>query len=216
MSIHYFFYMGTTLLWLFYSAPAHSQAPQSLAQTVQQESDLSYSTSFTWQCSPRTWENLIENPSLLAALWQAYGYAPSYQVSVSKDILHVVDSTGLEGEVHLLETASDERTYLVHGKLNHWAVPFFNQGQAVFRLRGISSDGQVKGTIAIDIKATSGVASAAIKLASPLVRARVDNRVTLNLIDVQRIVEAIEATPDSAAAKLEGAARREFTRLFQH
>ena len=149
----------TVLAW---AAPGYGQNAAALVEEIVRDSDFTYETSFEWRCAPDTWEQLVNNPQLMGALWQAYGYAPSYQVSTHRDTLHIDDPTGLEGDAVLVSQTAEERTYLVLGRLNHWAVPFFNQGSAVFVLRSRAEDQRVQGHLTVYIKATSKLGNAVL------------------------------------------------------
>ena len=183
-------------------------------QQVVSESDFTYVTSFTWHCSQKTWKQLIDHPLLMAQLWQAYGYAPPYRVSSRSDTIHVDDPTGLVGKVLTVGKTATKQTYLVLGKLDHWAVPFFNQGTAVFELHSRFEKKKISGDLTVYIKANSTIAGMVLEAGKPLLSSHVDNRISLNLQDLRRIVEAIETQPEAVAAKLSGEAGAQFAQLF--
>ena len=95
--------------------------------------------------------------------------------------------------------------YLVDGRLNHWAVPFFNEASAVFLLKSDFAQGKIVANLQVYIRAGSTVGSLVLQAAKPLLVKHVDNRVTLNLQDVRKIVEELDTSPDRVASRLSGA-----------
>ena len=208
------------LVWLFgclalgYASVVQAADPAVQARKVIDQADMSYSISFTWDCSAATWESILDQPLLMAALWAEYGFAPAYRVSAREDLIHVDDPTGIVGDALLFHRATGERSYWVQGKLDHWAAPFFNEGMAVFVLTSTVVNGQVIGNLQVYIRAQGAVGSVVLTLARSLLAQRVDNRVTLNLEDARTIVEAIDADPLQVAARLRGAEADRFRRIF--
>jgi len=102
-----------------------------------------------------------------------------------------------------IQASDGDRVYLVEGQVNHWAVPFFNQGTAVFRLRTQARAGEVAGTLAVHIRAESAIGSLVVKLGRPLLMRHVANRIDLNMRDARRIFAAVAEDPDRVAGLLD-------------
>jgi hypothetical protein len=132
--------------------PSRAQDAAALAGEVIQDPDLSYTASFAMECSAVTWNRLVDDPVLAGQLWSAYGYAPAYRVTMRADTIHVEDPTGLVGDAVRIGQEAGDRTYLVYGKLNHWADPFFNEGLAVMAVHSRSVDGRVNGTVEVSLR----------------------------------------------------------------
>lgn|GEM_PF-2502877 len=179
------------------------------------EADVTYVTRFTWSCSPSTWDRILSNPLLMGALWKAYGFAPAYDITARGDTLHVEDPTGLIGDAFRLHRNTGEVAYLVDGRLNHWAVPFFNEASAVFILKSHFAQGKVVANLQVYLRAGSTVGSLVLQAAKPLLAKHVDNRVTLNLQDVRKIVEEIDTSPARVASRLSGKSLEQFKHIFQ-
>lgn len=188
--------------------------PGAQAQQVTGNPDITYHTSFVWQCSEATWERILDEPLLMGRLWEAYGYAPAYKFSARGDTLHVDDPTGLKGDVLLVSRAPGARTYVVLGQLDHWAVPFFNEGIAVFVLTSQPAEDQICGDLKVYVRASSTVGNLLLQLGRPLLAKHIDNRITLNLQDGRRIVERIAADPAQVAALLRGPEAERFKAAF--
>lgn len=184
------------------------------ARRIIDEADITYKTTFIWDCKATIWEQILDRPLLMGALWTAYGFAPAYQVSARGDTLHVDDPTGLVGDALLFRRRWGERAYLIHGKLDHWAVPFFNQGTAVIVLKSRPEGDQIVGDIRVYVRANSTLGNIVLKVGRKLLYDHVDNRVTLNLQDARRIVETIDADPTQIAARLRGLEAKQFRSAF--
>jgi len=179
------------------------------------DADVTYATSFTWSCSASTWERIIDHPLMMGALWKAYGYAPAYETSARGDTLHMADPTGLVGDALRFQREAGGVSYLVDGKLDHWAVPFFNEASSVFILKSRSAQGRIIADLKVYVRAGSAVGSLVLQAAKPLLTKHVDNRVTLNLQDARRIVEDIDTSPARVASHLSGPALKQFENIFQ-
>lgn len=185
------------------------------AHQLVDEADVTYATRFTWFCSTSTWDRILSNPLLMGALWKAYGFAPAYDMTARGDTLHIEDPTGLIGDAFRLYRETGEVAYLVDGRLNHWAIPFFDEASAVFLLKGDFAQGKIVANLQIYIRAGSTVGSLVLQAAKPLLVKHVDNRVTLNLQDVRKIVEELYTSPDRVASRLSGAYLQHFEHIFQ-
>ena len=64
---------------VFYGQPSLAEDRAAQAQEIIENADVTYTTSFSWQCSKRTWNRVVEHPLLVGQLWEAYGYAPAYR-----------------------------------------------------------------------------------------------------------------------------------------
>jgi hypothetical protein len=194
--------------------PSRGQDAAALAGEIIQAPDLSYTTAFAIECSERTWNRLADDPVLAGQLWLAYGYAPAYRVTMRADTMHVEDPTGLLGDAVRIGQELGDRTYLVYGKLNHWAVPFFNEGIAVIAVRSHSADGRLRGTVEVSLRGQTTVASLVLRAGRSLLMEHVANRADLNLQDAARICAAIEQAPEQVMAQLDGEAAARFKAAF--
>ena len=103
---------ATILLACIFAAPANASVSEGAAETAAEiigDADVVYRTSFVMPCSEGTWKRLVDNPALLCRLWNAYGFAPTYQVEMRHDTVHVEDSTGLVGDVIAIELEPGRR-----------------------------------------------------------------------------------------------------------
>ncbi len=186
----------------------------SLARQVEAHPDVTYRAAFTWPCRWVTWERMLAEPVLMGRLWRALGYEPAYDFSARGDTLHVVDPTGLVGDALPVMTAPGACTWWVDGRLNHWAVPVLNSGQAVFVVRSRQVDGGVAVDLVVTVRAGSPLGNAVLRLARPLLAGHVQRRIDRNLRDGRRIAELVETAPDSALRLLDGGDAERFRRAF--
>jgi len=197
--------------------PRPAAAPPNAAEIARQvmaSPDVVYSTHVVWECSARTWERALDHPLVMGALWRAYGFAPAYAISGRPDSLHVFDPTGLVGDAFPCARTTYSVQYLVLGKLNHWAVPVLNKGLAVFAVVWRDTGSGIDADATVYVQAGSGIAGLLLRLVRPLLAAHVENRISHNVRDAQRIVADIERDPARVASRLEGGLRDEFAQAF--
>lgn len=202
--------MKGLLLVLLMAWAAWAQDPAAQAAEVMANEDLNYTTTWSVPCGQRTWDQLLAAPLLMGKLWEVYGYGPAYRTSALGDTLLVADPTGLEGKAVKVRQSEGELVYLIYGKLDHWAVPFFNRGLAVIALKSQASGAQMDCQVEVHIRAESVLSSLVLQAGSSLVMEHVQNRVTLNLADAAHIFADVQDNPDAVRAKLDGEARQWF------
>jgi hypothetical protein len=199
------------LLWLVLltAGAAYGADPAAQARSVVADPDLVYHARFNWRCPAPVWERVLDEPLLMGRLWEASGYGPAYRFSQRGNVLHVDDPTGMQGDAVLVSRAPGSCTYLVAGKVDHWAVPFFNEGLAVFVVTSRGDATQISGELNVYVSAASMAASAVLALGQSLLEGHIDNRVRLNLADGGALVAKVASHPEQAAALLspEDAAR---------
>ena len=92
------------------------------------------------------------------------------------------------------------RQYLVTGRLDHWAVPFLNDGLAVFELETRSTETGMAGGLVVHIQAGNSdtlvllerVAGFVVDHLRPALLSHMANRIELNLRDAGLMLVAIE------------------------
>ncbi|MBT5875281.1 MAG: hypothetical protein HOH43_17815 [Candidatus Latescibacteria bacterium] len=195
------FYRSLAMTLLLVGAAAATELTDAeLATIVVDEADLTYRTTFDLPCSLSTWQALVEDPVLFADLWNAYGFGPAYQVSLHGEKIRVFDPTGLVGDVSMLRADPGHRRYLVRGRLDHWAVPFLNDGLAVFELETRSTETGMAGGLVVHIQAGNSdtlvllerVAGFVVDHLRPALLSHMANRIELNLRDAGLMLVAIE------------------------
>jgi hypothetical protein len=118
------------------------------------------------------------------------------------------------GNIWHINAVKGRYTYLTRGKLDHWAVPAFNEGTAVFDMEIISSASTTQVKVDVFLMPESRFAEAVAWVLSPIIKARVENRVTLNLQDVSSILKDIAEEPEEVAKRLKQPLRKEFEQDF--
>lgn len=200
------------------AVPAKADVSEGAAEAAAEiigDADAVYKTTFVMQCSESTWKQLVDRPVLLGRLWNAYGFMPTYQVEMRHDTVHVEDSTGLVGDAVTAELGAGRRQYLINGELDHWAVPFFNEGTAVLTLDVQVKGAGVAGTAAVYLRANSGIGRVVLRAARPLLVKHVANRLDLNLQDAAKIFAAVEEDPEAVADLLGARAGEELRKVLR-
>lgn len=197
-------------------SPTSPVAATATVERVRTEAAIAFSKTYQVDCPLAVVEKALDHPALMGALWDIYGYAPAYKVKgLDNGAVHVDDPTGIVGELRPIKREGPRRIYLAHGELDHWAVPAFNSATAVFEIKTTGNDAGTALTVDVFIKPESSVTGALLAALEPLVLSHVDNRVSLNLEDAAKIMQAIERAPEAVVNRIEVVElQREFRRVF--
>ncbi len=204
------------LVVLLVPTPSSGKGRQAREKEVRDEATISYAGRYEVPCTHSLLGGALDHLLVMGALWAAYGYAPTYKVSSlgESGAVHVEDPTGIVGVVWPVVKADGRRVYLAEGKLDHWAVPALNAGTAVFEMETVPDGVTTQVVLRVFVKPESRIAGAVLWMLSPAVRARIENRITLNLGDVGKILQDIEHTPRAVASRLEGDLRKKVEQAF--
>jgi hypothetical protein len=163
--------------------------------------DVTFGGSYALPVTPSVPEKLMASPMLLAKLWEAYGFSPLYKARMQGTAIHIDDPTGIEGDILLAEHTANRYVYLGTGNLNHRLVPAFRGKMAmVVTMSPKAAATDVK--LDIYIRADSRAVGLLAWGFFPLVRSRVENRVTLNLLDLVTILKDVSTSLRQTAARL--------------
>jgi hypothetical protein len=178
--------------------------------SIVEESDFQHVETVRMQCRSETLVRALDNLLIIADLWTVYGFTPEYKVVMNADGFHVTDSTGLRGAVELVYEDEGTRVYHAIGRLDHWAVPAFNEGDAVFALQFVEDGQQTTAQVAVYLKAGGDLAGALVEVVKPILKTRVQNRLLLNVEDLNRILYSIQADPEAVYSRLSNSSIHEF------
>ena len=205
-------------LWLILLVPAlHAGQERAVsAAQVRRDAAITFVGNYVVRCPHELVQKALDHPVLMGALWANYGYAPKYEVSglAEPGAVHVVDPTGIVGDLWPVQRKGHSRVYLAAGKIDHWAVPALNGGRAVFAMETVAQDSLTRVKVEVFLEPDSDLASALLWFLQPLAVKHIDNRITLNFKDTARILETIHRRPEKVRARLKGELLKEFERVF--
>lgn len=158
----------------------------------------------------------LDHPALMGSLWEIYGFAPAYRITGLNDpgAVHVADPTGIAGDIWPVSASGTRRIYLAEGTLTHWAVPMLNKGSAVFEIEIRSENAMTLIGVDVFIQPESGIAGTLLWALSPILKAHIENRISLNIQDAAKILEDIERSPDQVVPRLPDGLRPKFAQAF--
>lgn len=171
------------------------------AQLLQSKPDISLENDFEFTTRPAIIDALLNSPMIVARLWEARGFTPRYKVSLQGDGIHVDDPTGIAGDLYLADKTGDRRVWVGLGSLNHALVPSF-KGQMAIVLDTVPSGSGVAAHLGVYIRTDNRAMGFLASTLFPLVKARVQHRVTTNAADVGTILAEVSTDPQRAAARL--------------
>lgn len=205
-------------LWLIILLPALCAAGERAAAVAQvrQDAAITFVGDYLVRCPQELVQKALDHPVLMGALWANYRYAPKYEVSglAEPGALHVVDPTGIVGDLWPVRRKGHSRVYLAAGKIDHWAVPALNGGRAVFAMETVAQDSLTRVKVEVFLEPDSDLASALLWMLQPLAVKHIDNRITLNFKDTARILETIHRRPERVRARLKGELLQQFEHVF--
>jgi len=206
-------YLTAALAALFLLAAAPVRADDDPAARVVRDPTLAYRKTFRVAATPETWNRILDHPYLMTQLWTQYRFQPAYRVTRSGADLHVVDPSGITGDLRPLPASGVSRAFYGAGSFHHWAIPSFFSAEGVVafecKLEGDGLAGEAK----IFMRGSNGISRLAMRLFSALLLRHIDRRFTSNLNDTKKIIHDIVHDPGRVRNRLAGPLRGDFDRM---
>ena len=166
-------------------------------------SPIRYTRDFTLPCPQPLWEHILDNPVFMGLVWRAYGFDPPYMITARPGGFHIVDPGGLEGDLSLIESTRQQRTYIATGVIKNWGIPFSFRGKALFILNHGERDGETIITFSVyGDRGDNRVTNFMLHAISPLLTRLIHRRVARNIRDMGILVSDLQNHPDIVRTKL--------------
>ncbi|MCE5250570.1 hypothetical protein LLG96_10175 [bacterium] len=201
------------LVWISCITYSHAQTVNT--RDFIDKASISYKTSFTIDATLDMWNRILNNPYLIGKLWEVYDFTPRYKVSMKGAALHVIDPTGIEGDLFVIQSDENNKVFYARGKLKNWGIPISLMGKVLFLLNYTGNQNSV--SVTLNIYGEGGdniVASLLLKAVSPILSRYINRRVTSNVRDLKIIVADIVNNPDKIRVSLNGDILEDFNRLY--
>jgi hypothetical protein len=173
-----------------------------------------YQKAFGVDTTPEIWNRVLDNLYLMGRLWGIYRFQPAYQVTRTDSGLHVVDPTGIIGDVRQVGRSEFSRCFYGRGKFSHWAVPSFFTADVVILFEWTAERNRIRGKVKIFMLGNNWLSRVAMKLFSGTLIRHIDNRFMHNLEDTKKIIRDITDEPDKVRNGLTGPLRDDFNKAF--
>lgn len=173
-----------------------------------------YQKAFEVDTTPEMWNRVLDNLHLMGRLWGVYGFQPAYQVTRTDAGLHVVDPTGIVGDVRQVGRSDLSRCYYGRGEFNHWAIPSFFTADGVILFECATDKNRLRGEVKIFMQGNNWISRAAMNLFSGILIRRADNRFASNMGDTKKIIRDLADEPDRVRNGLAGQLREDFDKAF--
>ncbi len=187
---------------------AAPQAPtgallQAEAEAVRTAPDVRLSLVYPLPSGPEKVSALVRRPLLFLHLWEVYGFAPRYIARAGEGAsFHLVDPTGIEGDVFPAGGAEDARLYLAKGAIKHRLAPPF-RGSALLDLSYVpEGEGSIL-RVGLSIRMENRLVGFFVWTFFPLVRSLVVHRIDSNIADIETIMADLETKPEATAGRLD-------------
>lgn len=181
-----------------------------------EEASVEYTGHFHVSTGIGTFEAMLDDPVLMGRLWEMFECKPAYRISSQSGMYHIIDPSGIEGMLSLIEVSNGARTYIGKGRLKNWYMPVSLKGRALFFLdyTAVGDSVALKFTVYGE-KGDTAAIRLLLKAVSPLLRHSIDKRAKQNMVDLNRICRAIAGDPDNIRRNLDIFAAQAFDRLLR-
>jgi hypothetical protein len=199
---------------LLLTIPVPLRAYDARIEEIISNPTVSYQKAFSVDTTPEIWNRVLDNLCLLGRIWEIYRFQPAYQVTRTDSGLHVVDPSGIIGDVQQVGRSDFSRCFYARGEFNHWAVPSFFTADAVILFEYTAEQNRLVGEVKIFMLGNNWISRAAMKLFSGVLIRHIDNRLMNNLEDMKKIIRDIDEDPDKLRNSLAGPLRDDFNKAF--
>lgn len=206
--------MTIAALVLLGTTPVPIQAYDVRVEEIIRNPTVIYQKAFGVDTTPEIWNRVLDNLYLIGRLWGIYRFQPAYQVTRTDSGLHVVDPTGIIGDVRQVGRSDLSRCFYGRGEFNHWAVPSFFTAGGVIMFECTTERNRILGEVKIFMLGNNWLSSVAMKLFSGTLIRHIDNRFMNNMDDMKKIIRDIADEPDKVRNGLAGPLRDDFDKTF--
>jgi hypothetical protein len=206
--------MTVIALVLLGTTPVSLQAYDVRVEEIIRNPTVICQKAFGVDTTPEIWNRVLDNLYLMGRLWGIYRFQPAYQVTRTDSGLHVVDPTGIVGDVRQMGRSNLSRRFFGQGKFNHWAVPSFFTADGVIMFECTTERNRLQGEVKIFMQGNNWPSRVAMKLFSGTLIRHIDNRFTNNMDDMKKIIRDIADDPDKVRNGLAGPLQDDFTKAF--
>jgi hypothetical protein len=175
---------------------------QAQAQLLMNSPDVAVSGTYELPTRYEVLDRMLRSPNLLAKLWEAYQFSPAYKARPVGEGIHIDDPTGIAGDVYLVEQTGNRRIYVGDGALNHNLVPAF-RGKMAIVLTAVPRGPVVSARVDLYVRTDSRMLGFLARTLFPLLKARVDFRMTANAASFGAMLKDLSDEPKKAAALLQ-------------
>lgn len=175
---------------------------------------LVYEKPYTVATTEAIWVKVLENPLIIGSLWSAYNFQPAYQITSTPSGIHVVDPSGIIGDIGLIDSAGTSRRFYGHGSVNHWMIPSFFSARGIIQFQYRMEQNRVHINLKLSIKGSNSVSNLVVRTFSGLLLNHIGKRIDSHMADIQKVADEISQSPEKTQKRLTGKPLEDFNRLF--
>ncbi len=207
-------FLTIVALALLGTIPVPLQAYDARVEEIIGNPTVTYQRSFGVDVTPEIWNRVLDHLDLMGRLWKVYRFQPAYQVTRTDAGFHVVDPTGIIGDVRQVERTDLSRCFYVRGEFSLWAVLSFFTADGVILFECTTDRTRIPGEVKIFMLGNNWISRAVMKLFTGTLSRGIDNRFTHNMEDLKKIIRDIADEPDKVRNGLAGPLRDDFNKAF--
>ena len=187
---------------------------QKQIEDLQKTPTLVYEKSYAITTTEAIWLKVLDNPLIVGGLWTAYNFQPAYQIASIPGGIHVVDPSGIIGDIHLIDSAGASRRFYGQGSINHWIIPSFFSARGIIQFQYRIEQNRVHINLKIAVKGSNAVSNLVVRTFSGLLLKHIGKRMASHMVDIQKIADDVSQSPEKTQKKLTGQTLKDFNRLF--
>lgn len=181
-----------------------------------ENASIRYEKVFTIDAPLDLWNRMLDNPVLIGKLWEIYNFTPHYLFTSKGAGIHILDPTGIEGDLVEIHSDTFSRIFYGSGNMRNWHIPLSLKGKALFLIKHTYEHEKVSVTLSIYGEGGDTVVTRLLlKAVSPLLTYYINRRVTRNLADFEKIIDDIIHRPEKIRPRISGQFLMEFERLVK-
>jgi hypothetical protein len=205
----------TVLILLLFFGESGVQPYEIRTEEVTNNPTVTYVKDFTVDVPVEIWNKILDNPSLMGSLWELYKFQPAYKVTTTDFGYHVVDPTGIIGDIRQVGQSDRSRIFYGNGRFHHWAIPSFFAANGVIIFEYKMDRDRLLGEMKIFMRGENRISRLVMIITSGILTSHVGNRFKNNMEDVKKLARDIVTDPDKIKKSLAGTVQDDFIRCFQ-
>lgn len=208
-------YISSSAVLLLIAVSGGYGAPLNIDEFISNAS-IRYEKTFVINAPIELWNRMLDNPVLVGRLWNLYDFTPRYRITAKGAGVHILDPTGIEGDMVEIHSDIFTRIFYGSGNMNNWYIPLSLKGKALFLIKQTAVNGQVTVTLSIYGEGGDTVFTRLLlKAVSPVLTYYINRRVTRNLADLEIIVDDIVHKPEKIRPMISGRFLIDFERMLK-
>ena len=201
---------------LFAATYSNSNSDSLDIEKFVENASIRYETEFNVPASLELWNRMLDNLILVGKLWEIYKFSPRYKITSKGSGVHIIDPTGIEGDMFEIHSDIYNRKFIATGRMKNWNIPISLKGRTLFLIHHTVDQNGVYAILKIYIEEGDTLfTQLLLKAVSPILRYYINKRVTRNISDLTKIIDDIVKKPETIRPLVKNTCLAEFDQLLK-